>query len=378
MSGKASQDAARAGASPEGEIRAEIRLPTQELRDDLPFFTGVLGMRLDEIFPADDPRVAVFSGYGLRVRIEKGATEPPGTIRILTRDPDGFADDKRELVAPNGTRVEIAELHPPMQMPKTEHLFDVRRLRDGAPWVIGRAGMNYRDLLPTRLGGAIIASHIRVPGGGEVPDMVHYHTVGFQLIFCYKGWVDVLYEDQGDTMRLHAGDCVIQPPEIRHRVCHASPDIEVIEIGVPAEHVTTIDHGFELPNGRGDPSREWQGQRFVHHVKEGAEWQPFRVPGFACRETGISDGTKGVAGIQIARFEDGAPPATRTDADIHFTFVMEGTMVLHAEGQEPRALEAGDAFVIPPGMAARYAECSEDLELLECALRGDFKSKVVG
>lgn len=377
MSGKASQDAARTGTGQEGEIRAEIRLPTQELRDDLPFYTGILGMRLDEIFPADDPRVAVFSGYGLRIRIEKGAKEPVGTIRILTSDPDGFAEGKRQLTAPNGTRVEIAELNPPMQMPKTEHLFDVRRLRDGAPWVIGRAGMNYRDLLPTRLGGAIIASHIRVPGGGEVPDMVHYHTVGFQLIFCYKGWVDVLYEDQGDMMRLHAGDCVIQPPQIRHRVCHASPDIEVIEIGVPAEHVTTIDHAFELPNGRGDPSREWQGQRFVHHVMEGAEWKPFRVPGFSCRETGISEGTKGVAGIQVARFEGGEPPATRTDADIHFTFVMEGKMVLHAEGQEPRALDAGDAFVIPPGMAARYADCSEDLELLECALRGDFKSEVV-
>lgn len=359
------------------ETRAEIRLPTDELRDDLPFYTKVLGMRLDEIFPADDPRVAVLSGHGLRIRIEKGAREAAGTLRILTEDPDGFAGGARELTAPNGTRIEIAELNPPMVLPKTEHMFDVRRLRDSAPWVIGRAGMNYRDLLPTRLGGAIIASHIRVPGGGDVPDMVHYHTVGFQLIFCYKGWVDVLYEDQGGMMRLHAGDCVIQPPEIRHRVCHASPDIEVIEIGVPADHVTTIDHAFTLPNGTGDPAREWQGQRFVHHVKEGAIWQPFRVPGFVCRETGIAEGTKGVAGIQVVRFEGGEPPATRTDADIHFTFVMEGEMVLHAEGQAPRALQAGDAFVLPPHMAARYAECSQELELLECALRGDFASTIL-
>lgn len=359
------------------ETRAEIRLPTDELRDDLPFYTKVLGMRLDEIFPADDPRVAVLSGHGLRIRIEKGAREAAGTLRILTEDPDGFAGGARELTAPNGTRIEIAELNPPMVLPKTEHMFDVRRLRDSAPWVIGRAGMNYRDLLPTRLGGAIIASHIRVPGGGDVPDMVHYHTVGFQLIFCYKGWVDVLYEDQGGMMRLHAGDCVIQPPEIRHRVCHASPDIEVIEIGVPADHVTTIDHAFTLPNGTGDPAREWQGQRFVHHVKEGAVWQPFRVPGFVCRETGIAEGTKGVAGIQVVRFEGGEPPATRTDADIHFTFVMEGEMVLHAEGQAPRALQAGDAFVLPPHMAARYAECSQELELLECALRGDFASTIL-
>ena len=51
-------------------IRAEVLLSTKELRDDIPFFTKVLGMRMDEIFPADDPKVAVFSGFGLRVRIQ--------------------------------------------------------------------------------------------------------------------------------------------------------------------------------------------------------------------------------------------------------------------------------------------------------------------
>ena len=55
------------------EIRAEIRLPTQELREDLPFYTKTLGMRLDMIFPADNPEVAVLSGHGLRLRLQKGA-----------------------------------------------------------------------------------------------------------------------------------------------------------------------------------------------------------------------------------------------------------------------------------------------------------------
>ena len=41
-------------------IRAEVLLPTDELRNDIPFFTKVLGMRMNEIFPADDPSVAVF------------------------------------------------------------------------------------------------------------------------------------------------------------------------------------------------------------------------------------------------------------------------------------------------------------------------------
>ena len=267
-------DAARPrsdAAAPQPETRAEIRLPTQELRDDIPFFTRVLKMRLDMIFPADNPAVAVFSGHGLRVRVEKGAPEAPGTIRILAADPDAFAGGERRLTAPNGTRVEIEPLDPPLVIPPTEHAFVVRRLKDQAPWIIGRAGMRYRDLVPSRLGGSIIASHISVPAG-PVPDMVHYHKVGFQLIFCYKGWVDLVYEDQGEPFRLAAGNCVIQPPTIRHRVLHASDNLQVIEIGVPAAHVTEIDHEMTLPNAAVNTERRWDGQRFVHHRAEGAAW----------------------------------------------------------------------------------------------------------
>ncbi|WP_415402047.1 cupin domain-containing protein [Tateyamaria sp. SN3-11] len=354
------------------ETRAEVWLPTARLRDDIPFFTKVLGMRMDMIYPADDPQVAVFSGHGLRVCVDASASEPPGTLRILTDDPDGFADGQRVLTAPNGTRVEIDVLNPPLVMPETVHSFVVRRLADQAPWVIGRAGMHYRDLIPDRLGGSIIASHIRIPDGGPVPDMVHYHTVGFQLIFCYRGWVDLVYEDQGEPFRLEAGCCVIQPPEIRHRVLFASDSIEVIEIGVPAEHVTTIDHEMELPNGPANPERRFQGQRFVHHKVSEAEWAPFRLAGFDARDTGIATGTQGVAGVQVARRTSGQTHWASHDSDILFTFVMEGRMLLEGEGRDPFPLEPGDAFVIPPGMAVRYAEPSDDLELLEVSLPGVF------
>ncbi|MBL3702423.1 cupin domain-containing protein [Sulfitobacter sp. BDSS02] len=358
------------------EIRAEIRLPTQELRDDIPFFTKVLGMRLDMIYPADDPQVAVFSGHGLRLRVENGAPESPGTLRILTDAPDEFADGKRELVAPNGTKIEIDELNPPMQMPTTVHSFVVRRLADQAPWIIGRAGMHYRDLIPERLGGSIIASHIRIPDGGPVPDMVHFHKVGFQLIFCINGWVDVVYEDQGPKMRLTAGDCFIQPPEIRHRVLEASDNVQVIEIGVPAEHVTEIDHDMELPTPHLRPEREWQGQRFVYNQAEDATWAPFRIPGFEARDTTIAENTKGVAGVQVVRKGQGTPDWARHDTDILFTFVMSGQVTLDGEGREPYPLTEGDAFVIPPGMKTRLRDASEDIELLEVSLPGVFETKL--
>ncbi|NVK15566.1 MAG: cupin domain-containing protein [Rhodobacteraceae bacterium] len=356
------------------ETIAEIRLPTDELRNDIPFYTKVLGMKMDMIYPADDPRTAVFSAHGLRLRVEKGAPESPGTIRILTEDPDGFAEGQRRLTAPNGTRIEIEERHPPMVMPETVHSFVVRRLKDQAPWIIGRAGMHYRDLVPDRLGGSIIASHIRIPDGGPVPDMVHFHRVGFQLIFCIHGWVDVVYEDQGEKMRLTAGDCFIQPPEIRLRVLEASDNVQVIEIGVPAEHVTEIDHGMTLPTPHYRPEREWQGQRFVYNTAEGAAWVPFRLPGYICRDTTIAENTKGVAGVQVVRRGDGDPQWAVHDTDIHFTFVMNGAVTLEGEGREPYQLEQGDAFVIPPGMKTRLSAPTDDVELLEVTLPGVFNT----
>jgi quercetin dioxygenase-like cupin family protein len=358
------------------EIRAEIRLPTRELRDDLPFYTKILKMRLDMIYPADNPQVAVLSGHGLRIRIEKDAPEAPGTLRILTDDPEQFAGGKRELIAPNGTKIEIDELDPPLVLPPTQHAFVVRRLADQAPWIIGRAGMEYRDLVPTRLGGAMIASHIRVPDG-PVPDMVHFHKVGFQLIFCVKGWVDVLYEDQGGPRRLTAGDCFIQPPAIRHKVLHAAEGIEVVEIGVPAEHVTEIDHNMTLPTPDQRPDREWEGQKFVHSLAREGIFKPFRIPGFEARDTTINDNTKGVASVMVARPKGQPAPWTRHDADILFSFVMSGEMTLEGEGKDPYHLSRGDAFVIPPGLATRYAGPSGDLELLEVSLPGQFTTGVL-
>lgn len=326
MQTRAVRDTMRA-MTREYEIRAEVRLPTTDLRADLGFFGNTLGMRLDMIYPADDPSVAVYSGHGLRVRLEQGDGANPG-LRILTDDPD-FAQSAKTLESPGGTTVDVHPLHPPLELPQTDHAFVVRRLADQAPWVIGRAGMQYRDLIPNRLGGPI---------------------------------------------RLTAGDCFIQPPEIRHRVLEASDGIEVIEIGVPAEHITEIDHDMTLPTPHLRPDREWQGQRFVYNTATDAQWQPSRLTGFVSRDTTIAANTRDVAGVNVLRRGQGDTGWTTHDADIYFTFVMEGTMTLQGDGKDPYALAPGDAFVIPPGMATRYADPSDDLELLEVTLPGAFQT----
>ena len=128
------------------------------------------------------------------------------------------------------------------------------RLKDAA-WGTGRAGMSYRDLLPNREGGRFIASHIRIHEGGPVPDYEHYHEVRFQMIYCYRGWVRLVYEDQGPPFVLQAGDCVLQPPLIRHRVLECASGLEVVEVSSPAEHPTFVDHAMTLPTDAHRPDR---------------------------------------------------------------------------------------------------------------------------
>ena len=356
--------------------QAEVLLASRDLNADLAFFRERLGFQLDSIFPADGPAEAVLSGHGVRLRLDCSAAAPPGVIRLLCEDPDAFAGGEEVMYAPNGTRIELRSLHPPLHCPPTRHALAVQR-GDAGGWEVGRVGMHYRDLIPGRLGGAVIASHIRIPEGGLVPDDVHYHIALFQLIFCYRGWVDLVYEDQGPPFRLEAGDCLIQPPQIRHRVLESSAGLEVIEIAVPAAHLTRLDHTMELPTGRVLPQRDFGGQRFCRHTLRDAVWKPARLPGFSSCDTGIAAATQGLADVRVVRRADATgAPETSHDADILFTFVLEGTMALHVSGREALALRAGDAFVVPPGMRHAHEHLAGDLELLEVSLPGTFATTV--
>ena len=353
---------------------AQVVLPSADLNEDIDFFTK-LGLRLDKIFPSDDPTVATMSGLGLSIRLDRDVADSSPTLHILTDQPMGVADGKSQLVAPNGTHIKILPKTYLLETPSTQHHFEVRKLQNNDPWVIGRAGMLYRDLIPDRLGGSIIASHINIPEGGPVPDMVHYHTIGFQLIFCYKGWVKLVYEDQGDPFILNAGDCVTQPPEIRHQVLEASDNLEVIEIGVPSDHMTTIDHDMQLPTKEIKSERKFKGQTFCHHIAKDAIWEKWGIPGFEFRETGISKSTNGVASVQVARIAEADQPVQIShEADILFTFVMTGSFKLVSNDQQSSELGAGDAYVVPPSYKYQMLKCSSDLELLQVALPGDSKT----
>ncbi len=352
---------------PEQIRAAELVLPCSDLTKALDFYTKDLGFRIDVIFPADTPRVAVISGHGVCIRLEHSDDAAPNRMRLLLNDIQPSSSTRDELFAPDGTRIEFAPVDLPLELPPLVPSFVVQHAGDNS-WGTGRAGMQYRDLIPDRLGGRYIASHIRIPNGGPVAEYVHHHHVRFQMIYCYKGWVKVVYEDQGPPFVMTAGDCVLQPPHIRHRVLERSDGMEVIEISCPAEHETLVDHELELPTTSVHLDRDFNGQRFVYHQQSKAKWLPGPFEGFEARDTGIGKATDGLASVQVIR-PSGEPQATpvRHNGEFFFYFVLQGSATLQRRRQPLQTLEPGDSCVIPAGMQITLTDSSTDLELLQVA-----------
>jgi quercetin dioxygenase-like cupin family protein len=234
--------------------------------------------------------------------------------------------------------------------------------------------MLYRDLVADRQGGSMVASHVRIQTAGPVADYVHHHRVRFQAIYCYKGWVRVVYEDQGPPFVLQPGDCVLQPPGIRHRVLESSAGLEVVEVASPAEHETFADHDLPLPTGTLRPHRTFEGQRFVRHQASAAIWQPYGLDGFESRDTGIAEASGGLASVQVLRAV-GTPTSRwhRHDAEPRFLFLLAGRLTLRLDGRQSHPLTEGDALVIPSTQPCAFAECSAGTELLEVAWPASFR-----
>ncbi|HMV47319.1 MAG TPA: cupin domain-containing protein [Blastocatellia bacterium] len=313
-----------------------LALNVTDLNEAIAFFTQRCGFRVEMILPADAPQMAVVSGQGMTLRLE--------AERANTADatPEQHTEHHREFI--------------------------ISRFDSTNAWHEGRAGMQYRDLIPGRLGGQFIASHIRIPNGGPVPDYVHYHKIRFQMIFCKTGWVRVVYEDQGPPFVLEAGDCVLQPPEIRHRVLEASPGLEVIEIGAPALHETWADHQLELPTKSLLPERLFNGQRFVRHCADKATRVPWRLEGFEARDTGIAAATNGLAAARVVKATLPVTASAQAHAgEFLFLFVLQGELSISSQVQEIHSLRTDDSCVIPAGVDYTL-HADAELEMLEVSL----------
>ncbi len=108
-----------------------------------------------------------------------------------------------------------------------------------------RSFYEYRDLgIKDATAGRVVAHVIRAAAGTDFSSQPHIHNTTFQLVYVLKGWIEFEYEGQG-RVRLEAGSCVHQPPQIRHREVGHSEDVEMLEVVLPAnfttEEVTSVD-----------------------------------------------------------------------------------------------------------------------------------------
>lgn len=284
------------------------------------------GFRLDVIYPADNPQCAVLSS----------------------------ADETALVVTPGAPEL-------PDRLPSFEAEFVLTRASEDSGQ--GRAGMLYRDLIPGRLGGRYIASHITIADGGPVADWVHYHRITLQLIYVRRGWVRVVYQDQGEPFVMNEGDLVLQPPLMRHRVLESSAGLEVVEVSAPAVHATFADHDLELPNGS-NPGRVYGGQYFLHHVAADTPWTS-ADEGLA-QDTQLEIASSGLAQVRTLRPRSGESLSFGGHrGELVFGFVLDGTATLDYRGRHE--VGAADAFVIPPGQSWQLAHPSRDFRLLHVA-----------
>jgi len=344
----------------DGVRDAHVVLATDRFDADFEALTTQYGFRVDAIFPADAPTTAIVSANGVRLRLESSATGRPIAVQLLTDDHSGTH------TLPGGTTLEFRPFTTNFVMPENRPSLVISH--DTGESGVGRAGMRYRDLLPDRWGGTYVASHITIPEGGPVPDYVHFHKVRFQVIFVKSGWVRLVYEDQGDPFVMVAGDCVLQPPQIRHRVLESSPGLEVIEIGTPALHDTIADWSLPLPNGRGDHWRDWSGQRFVRHVAAESSYRTWRLTGWEYRDTGIAEATDGLAGVRVARVTTGSHQSLSQSAEFAMLVVLRGEVTFETDDAPSERLRESSSVAIPNGFVYRLAEATPDCELLDVTL----------
>ncbi len=300
------------------------------------------GFRLDATGPADEPTWAELSQGETTLVVDTSLDPAKGpTARAASTDRAGATLEVPSTVASHVVSHE-----------------------DGGDWKVGRAGMRYRDLIPDRYGGTYIASHIHVPDGGPVPDYVHHHDIVHQLIFCHRGWATVVYQDQGPPLTMEPGDCILQPPGIRHQVLETSPEFYVVEVGCPAAHRTSLDHDLALPNPGHQPDRLYGGQRFVHHRAAEAPWEAAESPGVLSQNTGLDEASGGLVSVHRHRGDPLTLDLTNDD-DLRLIVVTDGSATLTRPDGTTEQLDEGSSATIPSGASYRIDGNSADTIILD-------------
>ena len=101
-----------------------------------------------------------------------------------------------------------------------------------------RGYFEYRDLgIKRATRGKVVAHVIRARPKKAPHGKWHRHDCAVQFVYVLKGWADFEYEGVG-TVRVRAGTCFYQPPNIRHREIRHSKNLEMLEVVSPGKFAT--------------------------------------------------------------------------------------------------------------------------------------------
>lgn len=122
-----------------------------------------------------------------------------------------------------------------------------------APLVPGRREFfKYRDLgVNAASSGRLRAQIMSATEGMSKPTGWHYHVCDGQFVYALQGWVDLEFED-GQTIRLQAGESLYIPGGLRHNEIATSETLEILEVCMPADMGTVA---CDAPEGRAASAR---------------------------------------------------------------------------------------------------------------------------
>ena len=339
-----------------------LSIPVSDLARSLEFYKEKQGFRLLMIRPADDPREAVIEKGGARVRLFKASPDQVKQGPVLEFE----SPDKSSNIQYDPDGLPIAYL-PKEDFPDSfeagpQKFQFMRATPEG--WHQGRAGMEYRDLIPDRLNGHYIASHIHVKDHTSLADQPHFHPIRYQMIYCLAGEASVSYQDQGPDIVFKAGDCLLQPPGIIHRVNACSDGFQVLEICSPADHATWIADE-SMFNTKKKSKKTYGDQYFCHSQATKAQWQ--ESENHSKRSFGFGKATKSDFDPVILRFHQKSYEISPVPYN-RFFFLLKGGLDLDYPGHPVLSFQAHDCYVIPAHQPARLTHIAPHAELIEVPL----------
>ena len=99
----------------------------------------------------------------------------------------------------------------------------------------------------------------------------------------------------------------------------------------------------------------------------------------AYRDLGVRDATHGMAVAHVIRMIGPCDPKVVSkehlhEAEFQMIYVLKGSITSSFEGQGAHTMRAGDAWLQPQGIKHKVLDYSDDCELLEIVMPGDFKT----